>query len=202
MHSSWAAPTAGLGGLLWVLYGPLAMLQPWGVDVVYRDSLGYSEIVSTPLFLAYSLPGALALVLTAAALLLMRPILERGRPWARAARGLSWAALVLGIASLAGVAARFDPVFTAGRIFGTLALGLAALAAGAAAAGAPDTRWRTVLWVLGALGVFLLPLWPLVHALAWLPPAAGALLIALFGAAWVTVGWRLARGDGSSRSPA
>ncbi len=31
-----------VGGLLWLPYGLFTMLQPWGVDVVYREAQGYS----------------------------------------------------------------------------------------------------------------------------------------------------------------
>ena len=69
--------------------------------------------------------------------------------------------------------ALFDPVFTAARIFGTLAL-----------------------LALGLLGLFLLPLWPLVYAVELLVTAAGAAFIALFGLGWVGLGMALiARGQ-------
>ncbi len=182
-----------LGGFLWILYGPFSMLQPWGADVAYREAKGYSEVVDTPLFLVYSLPGALALVLNAAGLLGITVRLpERGRTLQTVTRGLIYLALGLGLISLAGVVALFDPGFTAGRIFGTLSLGAAALLASEAARrGGAATTWVRALSLLGAVGIFLLPLWPLVYALQWLPEAAGALVIAVFGVGWMWAGWRL-----------
>ena len=100
-------------------------------------------------------------------------------------------ALALGVVALAGVAAGFDPLFTAPRIFGTLTLGLAAALAVRGARSMGSGTWTALLAVLGALGIALLPLWPVVYALAWLTPAAGAGVIGAFGVAWLTVGLHL-----------
>ena len=58
-----------LGGVLWVPYGVFEMLEPWGPAVIYRDDLGYQLVTAPSLFLAYSLPGSLALLLTSLGLL-------------------------------------------------------------------------------------------------------------------------------------
>jgi len=186
----WAGPAAVAGGLLWVPYGIFEMVPPWGTDVVYREELGYSVIVDASLFVAHSLPGTLALLLTSLGLL---GVLARlGPPAGRArtgGRSLTYAALALAALSLVGVGGLFDPVFTAARIFGTLALGAAAVltSLGAHRAGA-GLGWTLALLALGSLGLFLLPLWPLVYAVELLPEAAGAAVIALFGLGWVGLG--------------
>ncbi len=189
----WAGPVGLVGGLLWVPYGWFEMLEPWGVDTVYRDDVGYALITDTRLFVAYSLPGSLALLLTALGLLglLARFRLPAART-GRIGRLLAYVALALGALSLAGVIALFDPLFTAGRIFGTLALGAATVLAGLAAraAGAPP-GWVAALLLLGLIGLFLLPLWPLVYAVGLLPTGAGAAIIALFGLGWAMAGYRL-----------
>lgn len=204
-----AGLAAGVGGLLWVAYGPLTMLQPWGPDVAYEEGRGYSLVLDARLFVGYSLPGALAVALSAAALLSL-PQLHPEPPRARrvvaatrTARALGWVALVLGLAALVGVAMLLDPVFTAGRIFGTLALS-AGLVCAAVGGGTHRGRERAGhLLLLGALGAFLLPVWPLVHALGWLSEAAGAVLIAGFGAGWLAVAWWLWRDAARRpRSPA
>jgi hypothetical protein len=105
---------------------------------------------------------------------------------------LTYVAVALAFLSLGGVIALFDPVFTAGRIFGTLALGVAAFLTGVAARRGGAARGSAVaLLALGLLGMFLLPLWPLPDAVQWVPEAAGAALIALFGPGWATLGWAL-----------
>ena len=190
---------AALGGLLWVPYGVFEMLQPWGTDTVYREDRGYEVVTDDLLYWVYSLPGSLALMFTTLALLGLFPLLGlRGR----AGRILAYAALALAILSIGGLAIRFDPLFTAPRIFGTLALGAAMLLAGIEARREVALRgWAATLLVLGLLGLFLLPLWPLVFALEVLPEGGGAGIIALFGLGWVLMGHRLWSRPGAATGP-
>jgi hypothetical protein len=184
---------AALGGLLWMPYGVFEMLQPWGIDTVYRDDRGYEVVTDTLLYWVYSLPGSLALLLTALGLFGVLALLggPAGRPRS-VGRVLTYVALALAVLSLAGLIVRFDPLFTAPRIFGTVALGAATLLAGIEArrAGAAP-GWAAALLALGLLGLFLLPLWPLVFAIEVVPEGGGAGIIALFGLGWVLVGHRL-----------
>ncbi len=187
-----------VGGLLWVPYGVFEMLEPWGAATVYREDVGYELITDAPLFVAYSLPGGLALLLTSLGLLGVLALL--GPPAGRARTGdldVLVVALALAVLSVAGVVALFDPVFTAARVFGTLALGAATLLAGLGARRAGAGAGRTLaLLALGLLGLFLLPLWPLVYAVKWLPEAGGAAFIAVFGTGWVALGLALWPGRG------
>lgn len=200
----WSTMAAILGGLLWIPYGIFEMLQPWGTDTVYRDDVGYELITNTSLYRLYSLPGSLALLLTSLGLLGILALLglPTGR-LGRAGRILAYVAAALGLLSLGGVIALFDPVFTASRIFGTLALGIAAFLAGVAARRAGRSPGKVVMLLfLGVAGVFLFPLWPLVYAVQWLPEGGGAAVIGLFGLVWIAFGWilspiRLGGGDAS-----
>jgi hypothetical protein len=184
---------AVVGGLLWAAYGLFEMLQPWGQDTFYRDELGYEVITDPLLHWAYSLPGSLALLLTSLSLLgiLRRLGLPIGRT-SRAGQVLAYTALALAVPSVVGVVVSFDPLFTAPRIFGTLALGVATCLAGLdvrridAASG-----WGGALLALGVLGIFLLPLWPLVHAVGWIPATGGVGVFALFGLGWALTGVQL-----------
>ena len=196
---------AAFGGLLWVPYGLFEMLQPWGVDTVYRDDRGYEVVTDAWLYWVYSLPGSLALLLTALGLLGVIALLRL--PVGRTGRTgivLTYAALALAALSLIGLAIRFDPLFTAPRIFGTVALGAGTLLAGIEARriGAAQ-NWVAALLALGLLGLFLLPLWPLVFALELVPEGGGAGIIALFGLGWGLVGYRLFSrpSDASGPSP-
>ncbi len=189
----WSPLLATIGGLLWIPYGVFEMLQPWGTDTVYREDRGYEVITDETLFVAYALPGSLALLLTALGLAGVVGLfgLPAGRI-GRIGRILAYVAAALAVFSLAGVIALFDPVFTSGRIFGTLALGIATLLVSVEAHKKGVARhWTLALLLLGAIGIFLLPLWPLVYALEWLPEAAGAAIIALFGLGWIALGYRL-----------
>ena len=172
---------AVVGGLLWLPYGVLELLEPWGQDVRYDQSLGYDVVLDRQLFTLYSLPGALAVILCAVALLDLQ---QRMGVASRGARGTAAAAAALGAISLLGVVLGFDPAFTGGRIVGTLVLGAAVLLT-ATRAGRP---WRARLVALGILAMFLLPVWPLVFAVGWLSPSVGAAALGLHGAAWFAVG--------------
>jgi hypothetical protein len=181
-----------LGGLLWAPYGVLELIQPWGEDTVYRDELGYEVVIDTLLHRVYSLPGSVALLLTTLGLLAVSGRL--GLPAGRSGRArliLTCAALALAILSIVGVVISFDPLFTAPRIFGTLALGVATLLAGIDARRTAATSGGTVLLLtLGLLGLFLLALWPLVNAIAVVTEGVGAAVIALFGLGWALLGFR------------
>ncbi len=189
----WGGLAAMVGGALWVPYGVFEMLEPWGTDTVYRDDVGYSLITDTLLFVTYSLPGSLALLLTSLGLpgVAARLGLRAGRI-ARIGLILTYAAVALAILSLAGVIVLFDPLFTGGRVFGSLALGTATFLAGVDALRSRAAQgWTAALMALGLAGIFLFPLWPLVYALMWVPEAAGAAFMALFGLGWLAVGYAL-----------
>ena len=194
----WGGPAAIAGGALWVPYGVFEMLEPWGADTVYREDVGYELITDIPLFVAYSLPGGLALLLTS--LGLMGAFALLGLPAGgsgRIGRILAYVALALAVLSVLGVVVLFDPLFTTARIFGSLALGAATVLAGLGArrAGAAP-GWTLALLGLGLMGLLLLPLWPLVYALQWVPEVGGAAFMALFGLGWVVLGLALRPGRG------
>ncbi len=189
----WSGPAAMLGGAFWAPYGIFTMLNPWGTDVVYRDDVGYSVITNTPLFVAYSLSGSLAVLLTSLGMIgVLARLGVSGGPIGRTALILTYVALALSILSLTGVIVLFDPLFTTGRIFGSLALGTATFLVGVETRrGHTASGWTVALLTLGLAGIFLLPLWPLVYALQWVPEGAGAVFIALFGLGWLAVGFAL-----------
>ena len=190
----WSGLAAMLGGALWIPYGIFEMLEPWGTVTAYREDVGYELITDAPLYVAYHLPGSLAVLLNSLGLLGVLALL-RVSAAARTIRIgliLVYVALALSILSLAGVIALFDPLFTVGRIFGSLALGIAALLVGMVALrGRLASGWTIALLYLGLAGLFLFPLWPLVFALQWLPEAAAAAFMVLFGLVWTVLGYML-----------
>lgn len=155
------------GGLLWIAYGPLELLEPFGADTRYDEAKGYDVVTDRAAWTLTSATGAVALLLTALA---ARRLL---------ASRLAVAAAVLGGVALLATAVGFDPLFTGPRILGTALLAFTLLRA-------PQGR----IAGLGALGLLLLPLWPLVFAVEVVPPALGAALFAAWGAGWVLVGRR------------
>lgn len=183
------------GGALWILHGYFRFATPHGPDAVWREDLGYSPIVSTGLFLLYNLPGCLALLLTSWATLSFLATLRAERTRLhRAAEVLAIMALLLGVTACAGLVLQLAALTTGGISLGTPALGLSLLLAGLTAAdddtglfGSPS--WlRAVLMAVGAIGIFTLPLQPLMYAFGLLPLAFGTAVFALFGAGWVVLG--------------
>ncbi len=189
----WSGVAAMLGGALWIPYSILEMLEPWGADVSYREDVGYSVITDASLFVAYSMPGSLAVLLTSLGLLGVFAWLGvSGSPIDRIGTILTYIAVVLAVLSVVGVIALFDPLFTVGRIFGSLALGAATFLVGL---GTLRSRmapgWTVTLMYLGLAGLFLFPLWPLVYALQWVAQGVGATFMVLFGLGWTVLGYML-----------
>lgn len=190
-----AVAATSVGGMLWALYGFLAMLTPWGAEVVYQEAQGYSVVLHGGLFVLYSLPGGLALVLTSWGLIQITAHLRQpSKRIDKLTLALAFVATFLGLASVVGVILQLDPLFSAARIFGTLVLGLATTMAAVMAHRAPaDRGWVVVFALTGLLGLSLFPLWPLVYAFAFVTMLEGALIIALFGVGWLVIAgllWR------------
>lgn len=184
-----------VGGVLWIVHGYYRNLTPHGPDVQWQEDLGYSPVLSPELFLLYNVPGVLALLLTAWAALSFAGFLAGPRSLLKQAALISAAlGLVLGIIAAAGQVILFDPLTTGGLSFGVPVLGLALFLAGLAVAkdgpsgGGYPGALGPVLMLIGAVGMFILPLRPLMYALEMLPPAFGAGVFAVFGAGWVVLG--------------
>lgn len=180
-----------LGGVLWVIYGVFEMLEPFGVAKLYDAHLGYERITDPTLYLGYGIPGATALILTGLGL----------TRWTRGETGsivgvsrvTAFAVVVAGGLSGLGLVVRSAPLFFGPVALGTPVLGAATclLASGSQGAARAD---RGLLLLTGGLGLFTLPLRPLVYALHAIPPAGGAVALGLFGLGWVLLGWRHSSG--------
>lgn len=180
------------GGALWAVFGFYRFLLPHGPDVQWREDLGYSLILSNGLFLLYNLPGVLALLMTSSAafryVAAVHPV--NGR-LGSVSRVLLVFAAVLGLMAAAGQLGQFDALTTGGLSFGVLFLGLALFLAGMAMSGGNHRPGRyqrmrgSALMLLGATGMVVLLLRPLMYALQLLPLAFGAAACILFGLGWI-----------------
>lgn len=177
------------GGILWGVHGVFEMIAPFGTAMVYDSTLGYDLITDRALYLLYGIPGAVALILTSFGLI----TLTRGRSgrFVGLGRVLAFATLGSGVLSGLGLAIGSPAMSVAPIGLGTPVLGAAACLV---ATGARSAE-RGSLLVIGALGLFALPLRPLVYALQVIPLAVGAAIIGLFGLGWVALGWRAMRGE-------
>ncbi|HUQ16824.1 MAG TPA: hypothetical protein VM070_03455 [Candidatus Saccharimonadales bacterium] len=186
-----AAFGMALGGVLWVIYGVFEMLEPFGAAKRYDPALGYELVTDPARYIGYGIPGAAALILSGVGLARRRA--REAGPIVGLGRLLASAVVLAGGLSCVGLAVRSAPLF-----FGPVALGTPVLgaAAGLLAIGPPGAARadRGVLLLISALGLFTLPLRPLVYALHAIPPAGGAVALGLFGFGWVVLGWRASRG--------
>ena len=180
------------GGILWIVYGYFRFMTPQGPDVEWREELGYSPILSTDLFLLYNVPGVLALLLTLwATLSYVHCLRTEHTRLKRAAWITALLASVLGLIATVGQVILFDPLKTFGLAVGTPILGLAIFFVGLAVirdgktSNGPSPLVGLVLMLLGVIGMFTLPLRPLMFALSLLPLAFGAAAFTLFGASWI-----------------
>lgn len=173
-----------LGGLLYVPFGLTEFVRPWGSPVRYDSERAYDVVVDRSLYWWSAAPGSLALALTAAGtvLLLRRAPRSRACSWAL---GLAAAACLLGVVSCAGVAASFDPVGTGMRMLGFLAIGSATTFA--ARALPVEVAPARLVGAVAALGLFLVPLWPLVYAVEVVPAPLAAGWFALYGVVWASL---------------
>ncbi|MBT2554420.1 hypothetical protein [Arthrobacter sp. ISL-5] len=187
-----------IGGLLWIVHGYYRNLTPHGPDVLWQEDRQYSPVLSAELFVLYNLPGVLALLLTAwAALSYLAFVPAAHSRLRRTARVLVALSLVLAIIAAAGQLIQFDPLTTGGLSLGAPVVGLALFLSGVAATGDGHDRNGNPkllglgLMLLGAVGMFVLPLRPLMYALELLPLAFGAAIFALFGTGWIILGFSL-----------
>jgi len=191
-----------VGGALWALFGYYRFMTPHGNDVLWREDLGYSLILSNGLFILYNLPGVVALLATTwAALSYVVALHPMHRRLRIASVLLLMFAAVFGLMAAAGQLGQFDALTTGGLSFGVLFLGLALFTAGLAMTKGKDSTGRnrpmvaSGLMLLGGIGVMTLLLRPLMYALQLLPLAFGAAACMLFGLAWI--GFGLATGIGT-----
>lgn len=195
------------GGILWIVYGYFRFMTPQGPDVVWREDLGYSPILSNELYVLYNLPGVLALLLTLwASMSFLRTVSRRRNGMKRAALLVGVLASLFGVVALAGQVILFDPLKTLGLALGTPLLGLAMLLGGlitlldGRGSGGRQGLLVAALILLGVTGLFTLLLRPLMFAFALIPLAFGAAASSLFGAAWILLAFSLRNEPGWMRS--
>jgi len=183
-----------VGGLLWLVHGYLRFLTPHGTDVVWREGLGYSQVVRVDLFVLYNLTGVAALLLTSGGTLRALSSLRTvRRGLVRAARIVALLAVLFSLGAAAGLVLLFDPLTTAGLDLGEPLLGVSLFLTGLAVVTDRDEsghpRWLGPLLIgMGALGLATLPLRPAIYAIGLVPLGAGTVAFALFGAGWIVLG--------------
>jgi hypothetical protein len=185
------APSAAIvGGLLWIVYAILLMLQPWGEFVTAPPWPEPPAVLNSTAFAITAVAGGAALAMLALAV--PATVKRLNLPVAGAGRfgvAMAWvslpAALAAAAGGLTGWAALAAGALTAGEVL--LASGVMLVAIDAS--GSPATRgYGSALFVVGVTGMLGLLAQALVAMTAWMLPVYGALIMAVYGLAWVRFG--------------
>jgi hypothetical protein len=182
----WAPAAAILGGLAWITYTFAALLPPWGAYTSYTIEQGAAAVSNLPAFLLVTLPGGLALLLLGSALAgtaqrLGAPVRRPGQ--IGVALGVGGAAA--GLALLVGALLTQPALATAAMNAGALMLAVGVLLVASASAG---HMLAMPLFIVGALGLAAIFAVALLSLVAWMLPVYAALVMAVYGFAWVRLG--------------
>lgn len=186
-HFSALAPLAAIvGGLLWIIYAILLMLHPWGAPL-------RAGAASGP-FATAALTGAAALACLALALLATA---RRGLPIRGAGRfgaAMGWTGLLAAAAATVGGLVQQATLCSAALIAGEVLIAFGVLLVATDAAGEPHSSAAgSALFLVGVVGMLGLMAQALVAVTAWMLPIYAALVMAVYGLAWVRFGgwlWR------------
>jgi hypothetical protein len=188
--ASYAAPAAIGGGLLWIAYAIALQLRPWG-DFVTRAAWPQPAVVTNAgAFAATTAMGALALAVLGAAVpaavqRAQLPLVGSGRFGV----AMAWAAILAAIAAAAGGVSGRTELAAAGMTGGEVLLAFGVLLVAIEAAGSPHTgAYGSMLFVVGAVGMLGLMAQALAALAVWMLPVYAALVMAVYGLAWVRFG--------------
>jgi hypothetical protein len=187
---TFAPPAAMIGGLLWIVYSILLLLKPWGDIVSAPNGMEAPFVIDAGAFALTAVAGAGALALLTVALpatvcRLQLPMQGAGRV------GVAMA----GVAMLAAPAAAAGgllllPTFVSGALMaGEVLLAFGVMLVAIDAAGSPASgSYGSALFIVGVVGMLGLMAQALVALAIWMLPVYGALVMAVYGLAWVRFG--------------
>jgi hypothetical protein len=182
----WAPAAAMLGGLVWIAYTIAALLQPWGSYATYTDAQGNVAVTNAPVLQLTALLGGAALLLLGAALVgaarrLGLPVHLPGQVGVALGVVGGAAGLLLWLGALLWQPALATAAMNAGALM--VAVGVLMVAIdGASQTLAPS------LFIIGALGLAAIFAAALVSLVSWMLPVYAALVMAVYGFAWVRFG--------------
>lgn len=182
----WAPAAAMLGGLVWIAYTLAALLQPSGRYAAYTDAPGAVAVTNAPVFQLTALLGGAALLLLSTALVgaarrLGLPAHLPGQIGVALGVLGGAAGLLLWIGALLQQPAMSTAAMNAGALLVAVGVLLVAI----------DGAGRTLapsLFLIGALGLAAIFAAALVSLVSWMLPVYAALLMAVYGFAWVRFG--------------
>lgn len=186
------------GGLLWILYAILEMLQPLGSAVMIAPDTGQHLVIDPVLFRITGVAGgaAIGLLGLAVAGIAVRHGLSGDSPDhfntvlpSRYGVAMAW------VGALGGLLAALLALLTlllpnnAMHLFGAVLVPVGAMLVAVEANGSDHAyRIAAPLFLVGALGVIALLVQALMPVVAWMLPVYVALAMAVYGFAWVRFG--------------
>lgn len=186
---------AMMGGLLWIGYAVLAMLEPLGAIGITRDAAGQWLALNPAALRVTGAVGAVALLLLGATVIGLAqrnglPIQTPGRFGVAMGWVGALAALVAAVTALPPLA---GPTLAALN-FAFLLVAFGTLLVAVDAAGQPATaNLGSALFLVGALGMVGLFVQALTLLWVWVLPVYAALAMAVYGFAWVRLGNMISR---------
>ncbi|HHY58057.1 MAG TPA: hypothetical protein GYA08_21785 [Chloroflexi bacterium] len=196
--SQWAGWLAMGGGLLWILYTILALLQPLGSMTPFIGAQGELAVTNPLAFRATGVVGGAALILLGLAVVgaAARYHLPGRQPHHFNAVVPSRFGVAMGwVGALAGVLAATTALLllvlptSAMHFFGAVLVPLGAMLVAIEANGSDHAYpIATPLFLVGALGMIGLLVQALLPVVAWMLPVYAALIMAVYGFAWVRFG--------------
>lgn len=196
--AQWAGWLAISGGLLWILYAILALLQPLGSTTSFTGDAGAPLITNPLTFRLTGATGGVALTLLGLAVVgaAARYNLPGSEPHhfnavvpSRFGVAMGWVGALAGV--LAAVTALLLLVLPNGamQLFGAVLVPFGAMLVAIEANGSDHAYpIAAPLFLVGALGMIGLLAQALLPTVAWMLPVYATLAMAVYGFAWVRFG--------------
>ncbi|MBE2239639.1 MAG: hypothetical protein IAE81_17775 [Caldilineaceae bacterium] len=198
LPTRWAGELALAGGLLWIAYAILAMLQPLGRGATFTNDLGQTLVTNPHAFrlTGAACGGALALLGLAVVGAAARYELPTSEPKpfgvsvpSRFGVPMGWVGALAGVATAATALLLLVLPTAAMQLFGAVLVALSAMLVAIEANGSDHAYpIATPLFVVGALGMLSLVAQALLPLTTWMLPVYAALVMAVYGLAWVRFG--------------
>lgn len=194
----WAGWLAIAGGLLWIVYAVLATLQPLGSVATYTNDLGDTLVTNPTAFRMTGAAGGGALILLG--LTIVGVAARNSLPGAEPPRfgsvapsrygvAMAWVGALAGLLAAAMALLLFVLPNNAMYFFAAVLIPFGAMLIAIEANGSEQAdRIAVPLFLVGALGMISLLAQTLIPLAAWMLPVYAALVMAVYGFAWVRFG--------------
>lgn len=204
----WAPWLAIGGGLLWILYAILEMLQPMGAATAFTNDQGQTLVTNPAAFRAAGATGGAALALLGLAVTgtARRYDLPGDEPNrfssavpSRFGVAMGWVGALAGAIAAVSALLLVVPANSAMQLFGAVLVPFGTLLVAIEANGSERAYpIAAPLFLAGTLGMVALLAQAMTPLFTWMLPVYAALIMAIYGFVWVRFGNLLARQESIS----